>query len=546
MALMSQKLAKTMKVNRISAIWIIPIVTLIIGVWMVYTHFSEQGKSITLLANDASGIIAGKTVIKSRSVDIGIVEAVTLSNDYKEVVIQGRLHKKMEPLLKNDSIFWIVKPQIGREGITGLGTLLSGVYIELNPGKDTSAFHEKPFYLSDKPPLSSLTAAGIRVNLESDQNGVIPEGASVMFRGFRVGNVETSNFDIITRKMKYQLFIAKPYDVLVTENVRFWKEGGINLSLSSQGANLEIPTIDVLLSGGISFDVPEGAKFGEPIQELITYTLYEDKRSIKDSQYTKYHEFLLFFTDSISGLNEGAPVEYRGIRLGTVSRVPFYIKEMMGSTSILSYNIPVLIRIEPERLSHMMDESVDLANLLIREQGNGLRAALKPANIFTGSLYIDLDFYSELSGIASREESKQQYGYDRILTVPTGLSQLQAKLMQTLDNFNKLPLDQTFNEFNLSLQKSQKLIESLTTIVNSDDMQNLPKEIKATIESLNTTLQGIQPGSTLHEQLNSNLQKFEDIMDKLTPILGTLNDKSNALIFAAPNKDDPQPKAKGR
>ena len=152
MSLLKHRLAKTVKINRISAIWIIPIVTLCIGIWMLYSHFSQQGKSVTLLAHDASSIVAGKTVIKSRSVDIGIVESVTLSDDYKKVVIHGRINKEMEPLIKNDSIFWIVKPQIGRAGVTGLDTLLSGVYIELVTGKDEAGFNGNPFTLYDTPP----------------------------------------------------------------------------------------------------------------------------------------------------------------------------------------------------------------------------------------------------------------------------------------------------------------------------------------------------------------------------------------------------------
>lgn len=544
MSKLSRKFAKSMKIDRISAIWIIPIVTLAIGIWMLYSHFAQQGKSVILIAHDASGIIAGKTVIRSRSVDVGVVETVTLSKDYKKVVIHGRINKDMDPLLKNDSIFWIVKPQIGREGVTGLSTLFSGVYIELIAGKDKSDFNNKPFTLSDSPPLTAPNEAGIRINLESSQSGVIPRGASVLFRGYRVGNVETSNFDIESRKMKYQLFIAKPYDSLVTENVRFWREGGVNLSLSSQGANLNIPSLDVLLSGGVSFDVPEGSKFGDAASPYATFQLYQNKKAIQDSQYTDYHEFLLFFNDSISGLEKGAPVEYRGIRIGTVSEVPFYTKTILDTNPISNHNIPVLIRIEPGRLSEFIEQPIDLAKVIIKEQDNGLRAALKSANFITGTLYIDLNFYSEVQNEKNMQKN-QNYGYDIIKTVPAGLSQLQAKLLQTLDHFNQLPLDKTFNEFNQSLQKSQKLLDSITSITNSKDMQNLPKELKTTIDTLNKTLQSLQPGSALHNQLQADLQKFEEMMNKLTPVLDTLNDKSNALIFAAPKKQDPQPKARG-
>lgn len=541
----SSKLAKIIKIRAISAIWIIPIVTAIVGLWIIYSHFADRGTPFTLLAKDASGIVAGKTVIKNRSVDIGIVDEVTLSKDFEKVVIKGRIYNDMEPLLKNDSIFWVVKPEIGRDGVTGLGTILSGVYIELASGNDTHSFKNNPFILSDNPPLSDPSIKGIRVNLESDQNGVIPRGASVMFHGYRVGNVETSEFDVDSRKMKYQIFITKPYDALVTQNVRFWKEGGIDLSLSSSGASLNVPSLDVLMSGGISFDLPDGSKLGAPAEQHAVYKLYEDKKSIQDSQYTEYKEFLIMLSESISGLAEGAPVEYHGIRLGTVSKVPFYTPEMLNKTFILNQKVPVLIRIEPDRLSELVDEKIDIATLIMDEQKNGLRASLKTSNMFTGALYIDLDFYPELKNKYNAKLSTL-YGYNTIETTSTGIAQIQAKVMQLLDNFNNLPLNNTMTEFNKSLASTQRLMNSLNQIMASNEMQNIPKDLQETLRTLNETMKGIQPGSELNKQMNESLQKVQQMMDELTPLLNTLNDKSNALIFSAPNKKDQEPKAKGK
>lgn len=541
----SSKLAKIIKIRAISAIWIIPIVTAIVGLWIIYSHYTDRGTSFTLLAKDASGIVAGKTVIKNRSVDIGIVDEVTLSEDFEKVVIKGRIYNDMEPLLKNDSIFWVVKPEIGRDGVTGLGTILSGVYIELASGNDTHSFKNNPFILSDNPPLSDPSIKGIRVNLESDQNGVIPRGASVMFHGYRVGNVETSEFDIDSRKMKYQVFITKPYDALVTQNVRFWKEGGIDLAFSSAGASLNVPSLDILMSGGISFDLPDGSKLGAPAEQHAVYKLYEDKKSIQDSQYTEYKEFLIMLSESISGLVEGAPVEYHGIRLGTVSKVPFYTPEMLNKTFILNQKVPVLIRIEPDRLSELVDEKIDIATLIMDEQKNGLRASLKTSNMFTGALFIDLDFYPELKN-KYNSKSSNLYGYNTIETTSTGIAQIQAKVMQLLDNFNNLPLNNTMTEFNKSLASTQRLMNSLNQIMASNEMQNMPGDLQETLRTLNETLKGIQPGSELNKQMNESLQKVQQMMDELTPLLNTLNDKSNALIFSAPNKKDQEPKAKGK
>lgn len=541
----SRKLAKIVKIRAISAIWIIPIVTVVVGLWIIYSHFADRGTSFTLLAKDANGIVAGKTVIKNRSVDVGIIDEVTLSRDYKQVVIKGRIYNDMDPLLRNDSIFWVVKPEIGRDGVTGLGTILSGVYIELVAGNDPHSFKNNPFVLSDAPPISDPSIKGIRLNLESDQSGVIPRGASVMFRGYRVGNVETSEFDVEARKMKYQIFITRPYDALVTQNIRFWKEGGVNLTLSSQGASLDVPSLDVLMSGAISFDLPEGSKLGAPAQQYAIYKLYENKKSIQDSQYTNYKEFLIMLSDSISGLSEGTSVEYHGIRLGTVSKVPFYTTEMLEKTSILNQKVPILIKIEPDRLSELVDEKIDIATLIMQEQKNGLRASLKTSNMFTGALYIDLDFYPELKGKYNSKQAKQ-YGYDTIETTSTGFAQIQAKILQLLDNFNNLPLNNTMSQFNKSLASSEKLMNSINRIMASKEMQNMPQDLQKMIRTLNQTMKGFEPGSDLNNQMKESLQRVQQMMDELTPLLNTLNNKSNALIFSAPTKEDQQPKAKGK
>lgn len=541
----SNRLAKIIKIRAISAIWIIPIVTVIVGLWIIYSHFADRGTSFTLLAKDASGIVAGKTVIKNRSVDVGIIDQVTLSDDYNQVVIKGRIYKNMEPLLKNDSIFWVVKPEIGRDGVTGLGTILSGVYIELVAGNDKHSFKNDPFELSDSPPISDPSIKGIRLNLESDQSGMIPRGASVMFRGYRVGNVETSLFDVEARKMKYQIFIKEPYDALVTQNVRFWKEGGVNLTLSSMGASLNFPSLDVLLSGGISFDLPDGSKLGAPAQQYALYQLYDDKKSIQESQYTQYKEFLIMISDSISGLNVGAPVEYHGIRLGTVSKVPFYTIDMLNESSILNQKVPVLIKIEPDRLSDLVDEKIDIAKQIMEEQKNGLRASLKTSNLFTGALYIDLDFYPDLKN-EYNEKTAVQYGYDTIDTTSTGIAQIQAKILQLLDNFNNLPLNKTMDQFNQSLASSERLMNSLNKIMASKEMQAMPKDLQKALRSLNDTMKELQPGSEMSNQIKESLQKIQQMMDELTPLLSTLNDKSNALIFSAPVKQDLEPKAKGK
>lgn len=533
------KFKELAKGKKLSPIWIFPILTVLIGIWAIYSHFSHQGKSFTLVTSDASSIVAGKTIIKSRNVEVGLVDKVLLSKDLKQVKIRGRMARNMENILKKDSIFWVVKPQIDIEGVSGLGTLLSGIYIAVMPGKGPEADSNPVYKLLDSPPIAALNMAGRRVNLVGKNTGVVSAGAPVLFRGFRVGNVEKAEFDVKDKVMNYQLFIAKPYDTLITKNIRFWHERGINLDLSPRGANLEVPSLDVLLAGGISFDVPSGTLFGHTEKNVnvsrLVYELYPDKESIQDSKYTEYDEFLVLFSESIAGLTVGAPVEYRGIRIGTVTTVPYFFSDV-DLISKNEFTIAVLIKIEPQRLAQI-SKKLNISQLIVKEQDKGLRASLKSSNLLTGSMYVDLDFVPNYINDKSGPPSTIQ-GFKTIATVPSGLSQLQKKVFNTLDNFNKLPLQQTVTELN-------KTIESLNKIVGSKSAQSLPKELQQSLISLKKTLQSVQPGTKINQSLQSDLEKFARILDQVSPLLKTLNQKSNALIFAAPAKSDPKPKAKG-
>jgi len=234
------------QIKRWSPVWIVPIVTLLIGGWILFYHFSHQGPEVTLTTENAEGIVAGKTTIKSRSVDVGVVESAVLSDDLHHVEIKARLNAGMEKLLHSDSVFWVVKPQVGREGISGLGTLLSGAYIELQPG--TKKQPPEQFKLLDAPPLAPPDAKGIRIVLDSKKAGQLNPGDPVLFRGYRVGTVETSVFDTDKRMMTYQLFVAAPYDRLITTNVRFWKDSGIAVDMSASGMRVEMGSLTTLLA----------------------------------------------------------------------------------------------------------------------------------------------------------------------------------------------------------------------------------------------------------------------------------------------------------
>lgn len=546
-----QQSAKVSRIKQWSPIWVVPIAAVLIGMWMLYNHYQQQGALLTLLAGDAEGIIAGKTQIKSRSVDVGQVVSVELSDDLKQVIIKARMKPAVTPLLNADSQFWVVKPQIGRGGITGLNTLLSGVYIELQPGESTA--QQLEHQLLDAPPVAPADAPGTRVSLTTANSGGLAVGDPVLYRGYEVGNVELSEFELASRRTRYQLYIREPFDVLVTENVRFWLSSGFSLDLSAEGLQVDVGSATTLLSGGVSFDLMQGWPPGGAVADGTEFQLFPNQQSIQDGLYSEFVEYLLFFDESVRGLKAGAPVEYRGVRVGTVASVPFFFSIDKPFEVSLQQGIPVLIRIEAGRLY----ENLSLAELkqeLDKAVARGMQAELKTGNLLTGALYIDLDVNIDAATPEPTElrlqrlALSQSAGYPLLPTARSGLSNIEQKVLMALDKINNLPVETLLTQSEQTMQSADKMLQSANTMLAQLDkllsdpkMQQLPAQLQSSLQQLQHMLAGLSPGSAAYDKLSGNLQTLDQVLRELQPVLQTLNQQSNALVFEAKAPADPEP-----
>ncbi len=209
----------------------------------------------------------------------------------------------------------------------------------------------------------------------------------------------------------------------------------------------------------------------------------------------------------------------------------------------------MLIRIEPERLLNQLGENLDIESPYLEcdAESRGLRASLKTGNLVTGALYVDMDFYPKEKPWKGPRELFG--GYPIIPTVSGGLAQIQQRLMETLDKINTLPLNPMINEATKTLAESQKTMKStqqtmksLNDIIASKEMQQLPQDMQKTLRELNRSMQGFQPGSAAYNKMVADMQRLDQVLRELQPVLKTLNEKSNALVFEAKGNTDPQPK----
>jgi paraquat-inducible protein B len=274
-----------------SRIWLIPLLAVLIGGWMVYQDWKNQGPLITVEFAKASGIEVGTTKIKSLDVDIGQVTKVVIKPDLDGVIVTARLASPdYAALLHEDTAFWVVSPQVTRAGISGLHTLLSGPYIELYPG--TEGEEQRHYMGLESPPLTATGTPGLSVTLSSEADFSFTEGDPIVYKGFNVGQIEDIYFNSDENKMYYNAFIAAPYHTLIRTNTRFWKLSGLEVELSADGLNIQAGTLETIARGGVTFGLPNDEVMGEMVEGRAYFDIYADEQAIMDERSQQSIEFV--------------------------------------------------------------------------------------------------------------------------------------------------------------------------------------------------------------------------------------------------------------
>ncbi len=119
--------------RRFSIIWVVPIIALLIGGWLTFKAMSEKGPEISITFESADGLVANKTKIKYKDVEIGTVAEIKLQEDLSGVVVKAEMVAGAEKYMTDKTQFWIVRARVAAGEVSGLGTLLSGAYIGCNP-----------------------------------------------------------------------------------------------------------------------------------------------------------------------------------------------------------------------------------------------------------------------------------------------------------------------------------------------------------------------------------------------------------------------------
>ncbi len=534
--------------RRWSTVWVVPAIALVLAGWLVFKHYHDKGPIAYVRFETAEGIDSGKTEVKCRSVKVGVVEKIELADDLLTVVAQLRIDPDSEDLLRRGSRFWVVKPRFSASTISGLGTLISGSYIELEPGDGPAPVNH--FDGLEKPPVTSATVPGLRLTLVAEEAGSLTENSPIYFKGFEVGRVERRILDIKNGRVRFDVFIDDQYSDLVREGTCFWNTSGVDVSVGADGFKVSTPSFQAMLTGGTSFAVPKGGVPGGPAKDRSVFTLYKDEDDAKKSIFVPDHRCLLFFDQSVRGLTVGAPVEFRGIPLGRVTDISFKYSPPGDS------RVPVEIEIDSDTLSKAIENTDANKNVLDEAVKRGLRATLSTGSLLTGALYVNLDFEPNLPVMTVTKLGEHEI----IPTQSGGLAQLQDKVEAILAKIEALPLEDTLTKFGNTadeiaitvkdlrgtLDEAEGALAAAKKLLAKDETQNITKELEATLKQVRASVESLGPTGSVQGDLSRTLDELRAALRSVKTLSDSIEEKPNSLLFGREGSGAKEPKGKKR
>ena len=506
--------------KQISIVWIVPLAAILIGGWLAYKGLSEKGPEVTISFESAEGLEAGKTKLKYKDVEMGQVKTIRFNADLSRVLVTAELVKEAEPYLTENTRFWVVRPRVTASGVSGLGTIFSGAYIGMDPGKQGRP--ERNFKGLEIPPIVTTATPGREFILRATSLGSLDIGSPVYYRQIQVGQVVGYELDKEGQSLNIKVFINAPHDALVHKNTRFWNASGFDLKLDASGLKLNTESLVSIMMGGIAFDTPTSLESGGPAEENQVFRLYETRESIFERTYPEKKYYILHFNESIRGLSVGAPVEFRGIKIGQVVDI-----KAEFNLETFSPRITVLIETEPQRWATIgkttMDQKQEIENLVAK----GLRAQLKTGSLLTGQLFVDVDFHPE----APKAQIKYGQNFPELPTIPAPLQIITARVNELLNKIEKLPIEQMGKDLGDTLQNVKRLSESKQLL---EAVQALNETLQHTRQLMQNLDSNVAPaiGSTL-DQAQKTLISVQGTLGKDAPLQHELRQALKELAEAA-------------
>ena len=473
-----------------------------------------------------------------------MVDEIKFAEDFDHVELTITFREGMEQFLRRNTRFWVVRPQFSLRGVSGLGTLLSGSYIEIDPGPGAPQSH---FIGLEEIPLVTRDDAGTQITLVTNDLGSLAGGSPIYYQGLYAGEVLGYELGSDAKSIYIHAFVRAPYNQLVRGNSRFWNVSGLDVSLGADGIEVKTASVQALMFGGISFETPTTL---EPVNadiENLIFTLYPNYDQIEEEAFTRKLQFVMYFSSSVRGLNPGAPLEFKGIQIGNVLDV-----KLEYNSQDESFRIPVLVEVEPDRIiDRTADPDTSSGEMLQTLVDRGLRARLSTGSLLTGQLYVELDMYPQTDAVYMGDNAGP---HPELPTIPgafeamtesiqTFVSQLETidveaigeDILGILDGTNEL-LNKPENEKTVTdLQASMRSLRNILQDVESADLQETITVANDVLGNVNDTLDMVDgvltPNSPLQYNIIQVTSELEETARALRSLVEMLERQPQAILF---------------
>jgi len=502
--------------KRLSLIWLVPLVAALIGLALVIRTWLQTGPTITIRFDTAESLQNGTTEVRYKDVVVGKVSSIQLREDDSGVTVEVELTPDAKRIAVKDSRFWVVRPRIGIGGVSGINTLLSGAYIGVDVGR--SGEQQRDFVGLEKPPAVTHDQKGKQFTLTTLDAGSITIGAPVYYRRVAVGRVVDATLDEDGKRITVRVFIDAPYDRFVTDGVRFWNAGGIDLAVSSEGLRLNTQSLATVVAGGIAFQPLDERNPGEPAREDSRFELYDGIATALAPPDGPSVRALLVLRQSTRGLTAGTPVDFNGLVIGAIRSI-----EPQYDVRQQSFYSKVMVELYLERLGPAWSALKGLAadsdrpalavlNKLIDQ---GLTAQLRAGNLLTGQQYVALFF-------KPGAKARRVTAGDTMPEIPTAagsLEEIQTQIESIVTKLDKIP----FAELGADLRT---MVNSANTLLRTFD-QDIAPQARRTLDNAATAIRSLEQNLTspeaplqqdtrrMLEQLNRTAASFRVLADYL-------------------------------
>ena len=460
-----EAVATTRSPRSLQLVWLIPLVAALVGGWLAVKSILDKGPTVTITFLTAEGLEKGKTKLRYKDVEIGLVTDVALVSDASRVLVTAELVKDAKKYLVEDARFWVVRPRISGGTVSGLGTLLSGSYVGMDIGKSDKPRSE--FVGLEVPPVIATGLPGREFVLHAPNIGSLDVGSPVYFRRLQAGQVSGHSLEKGGKGVSIKVFINSPYDKFVNTNTRFWQASGIDVTLDANGIRVDTQSIVSILIGGLAFETPAESLELPPAPADTQFRLFPNVQQALKNPESDVMKLVMVFNESTRGLEVGAPIDFRGIPYGYVTAISPVVEKTKKTRQ---FNIKVEADVYPQR---MRPRDAGNAPLLSNERRRalsnqmverGLRAQLRTGSLLTGQLYIALDFFPDAAKIKPKPLAKGALAEDdlpEIPTIPSALLELQEMLGSIGRKIDKFPIEAVGADLQATLKSATRMMDQI-------------------------------------------------------------------------------------